>query len=89
MRTPAETNQIAHTFGLWLKLHDRGVACSIHSRPDDAPVVRLDALSAVEITALADGHFEAWAVDEPLAPVASYLSLDEALALLCAGEHRA
>lgn len=84
MRTQLEEAQLLHTIALWLALDGCGVACSLHSTPGEAPVVRLDALDAVEVSALADGHYEAWEVGEPLAPLGAYLSLGEAVALLCA-----
>jgi len=88
--TPAEEQQWFATVELILHLWRRGVGCRADFSPNDAPVVRVHALSRLETTALADGHYEIWdATEPPLAPVAAYLSLDEALALLCAGEGRA
>lgn len=90
MRTPGEQHQWFATIELILHLVERGVGCRADFPPDDAPVVRVNALSRLETTALADGHYEIWdAAEPPLAPIAAYLSLDEALALLCAGEGRA
>ncbi len=88
--TPAEREQWFFTVELVLHLCQRGIGCRADFPTDTAPVVRVNALSRLETTALADGHYEIWDAEEPpLAPVASYLSLDEALALLCAGEGRA
>ena len=88
--TPAEERQWFATVEVILHLWRRGVGCGADFPTDTAPVVRVNALSRLETTALADGHYEIWdAAEPPLAPVASYLSLDEALALLCAHEGRA
>ncbi len=88
--TTGERRQWFFTVELVLHLCNRGVGVRADFPPDAAPVVRVGALSRLETTALADGHYEIWdAAEPPLAPIAAYLSLDEAVALLCAGEHRA
>lgn len=88
--TPAERVQWLATVELVLHLVERGIGCGADFRADKAPVVRLDALSGIEITAGGDRHYDVWDVSEPpLSPLAAWLSLDETLALLTAAPARA
>jgi hypothetical protein len=88
MLTPAEYDQLLAGYALHMELTERGVACGIDSHPDKAPCLRVGGMTSLEVAPTADAHFDIWEVGEPLAPIACYLSLDEAVALLTA-EHRA
>jgi len=89
MMTPAEKAQLLAGYALHMELADRGIACGVDNRPDDAPCVRVAGITALEAVPLADGRFELWQVGSSLAPLAADLSLDEAAALLATIEGRA
>lgn len=87
--TAAESAQFVHTVALALHLHARGIQCSLWLPLAEAPLVRVDGLSRIETIARADGSFEVWSIDDPVAPLRCDQSLDEALHFLCAHEGRA
>jgi len=90
MMTPAEKDQLLAGYALHMELTDRGIACGVDSRVDDAPCVRVAGINAVEAVPSADGRYDLWQVGEPpLAPLAADLSLGEAVALLATIEGHA
>lgn len=83
MMTQAERDQLLAGYALHMELTERGVACGIDSRPDDAPAVRVAGIEAVEAIPNANGTYDIWEVGEAtVAPLGVTLSLDEVAALL-------